>query len=162
MVLVSTITIEGTPGSTISVTEVRDEGGRITLVVRGAHVALANIVVEYGKETEQADKAVGTQSSGIQDTGAGDDQAAKTQQDSIEEEEEGEVIEAVNTSSPPSSLSSPSSVPISLCAMFSSTGNFSNEPFYRLLALTLNNLYKRSTYEINNEEREGGRVGCRG
>ncbi len=44
MVLVSTITIEGTPDSTISITASRDEEGRITLVVRGAHVTLADIV----------------------------------------------------------------------------------------------------------------------
>lgn len=120
MVLVSTITIEGTPGSTIAVTEVRDEGGRITLVVRGAHVALADIIVEHGKETEKVDKAVGTQNCGIQGASAGDDQAAETQQEKKKEgeEEEGEVIEAVNTSSPPSSLSSPSSVPVSLREAF--------------------------------------------
>jgi hypothetical protein len=163
MVLVSTITIKGMPGSTISVTEVRDDGGRITLVVRGAHVALEDIVVEHGEEREQADKAVGIQNCGIQDAGAGDNQAAETQQEEKKEDEEegGEVNEVANASSPPSSSSSSTFVSVSLCAMFSSATAFSpdqvyNEPFYRILALMLDDTYKSGTFGIE-WTRENGR-----
>jgi len=83
MVDVSTIIIGGTPGSTISVTEIREDEGRITLVVRGAPVALEDIVVQHGEEEiEESDGEVGTQNAGVaQNVSAGDNQAAETQQE---------------------------------------------------------------------------------
>ena len=145
MVLVSTITIKGTPGSTISVT--KDDGGRITLVVRGAHVAREDIVLVHEEKIERADQSVGTQNCGIQDAGAGLNQAAETQQEKKKDgEEEGcEVIEAVTASSPPSSLSSLSSSSTPSSTTSSPEQDY-NEPFYRLLALMLDNTYKHGTF----------------
>lgn len=165
MVLVSTITIKGTPGSTISVTEIREDGGRIRLVVRGAHVTLENIVVQHGEEIEQADGEVGTQNAGVvQNASAGDNQAAETQQ---EETKEGE--EEVNTSLPSSSFSSSSSSPLSSSSTTLSLKQDYNEPFYRVLALMLDDLYERggtfgSKWTRRGREcgREGGLDGDRG